>query len=417
MARPIKLLHTADLHLDSPLKSLALRDDRLRERVETASRDALERIVGAAIDEGAHAVLIAGDLFDGRERSARTAAFLVSAFERLGAAGIEVYAVRGNHDAENPVTGAVELPSNVHVFDGRGGKARLGETDIWIHGVSFRERHAPDSLLPRFAPPVPGAVNIGILHTSLAGAPGHDPYAPCTVAELAAHGFDYWALGHVHARTVHARAPWVVMPGMPQGRDMGETGPKSATLIEVADGALSVREVPTAVAEFRRLTLAADGAEDDTEIRARLRALLEQAARDTRSEAAILRIRVTGSTPRAWALRRDAGLWEETARGIADETGRLWIERLEIAATAAAAAAPPGSDAAAELEALMADIRAEPGFLAEARAEVEDALRHLPADRRAALLPDAAALDALVERVAGRGAEALAARMRGAGEG
>jgi DNA repair exonuclease SbcCD nuclease subunit len=328
-----------------------------------------------------------------------------------------VYAVRGNHDAENPVTGAVELPGNVHVFDGRGGKARLGETDIWIHGVSFRERHAPDSLLPRFAPPVPGAVNIGLLHTSLAGAPGHDPYAPCTVAELAAHGFDYWALGHVHARTVHARAPWVVMPGMPQGRDMGETGPKSATLIEVADGALSVREVPTSVAEFRRLTLAADGAEDDTEIRARLRALLEQAARDTRSEAAILRIRVTGSTPRAWALRRDAGLWEETARGIADETGRLWIERLEIAAAAAAAAPPAGRDAVAELEALMADIRSEPGFLAEARTEVEEALRLLPADRRAALLPDAAALDALVERVAGRGAEALAARMRGAGEG
>jgi len=417
MTDTIRLLHTADLHLDSPLRSLALRDDRLRGAVETASRDALSRLVDTAIEEGVRAVLIAGDLFDGRERSARTAAFLVSAFDRLGSAGIGVFAIRGNHDAENPISGAVDMPANVHVFDGRGGKAQLGEENVWIHGVSFRDRHAPESLLPKFGPPVPGAVNVGLLHTSLAGAPGHDPYAPCTVAELRAHGFDYWALGHVHARTVHAERPFVVMPGMPQGRDMGETGPKSATLIEIAGGDIALREVPSSVVEFRRVRLDLSGAADDAEIRQRLRAALEREAAATVSDAAILRLALSGATPRAWALRRDLAVWQDTARRLAEETGRLWIEAVELDVAEPGADAPGRGDAVAELGAIMAQLREEPGFLAEARAEVDEALQQLPADRRAALLPDEAARDALVGRLARGGAEAMAARMRGGSAG
>lgn len=417
MAETIRLLHTADLHLDSPLRSLALRDDRLREAVETASRAALSRLADLAIDEGVRALLIAGDLFDGRERSARTGAFLVATFDRLRAAGIDVFAIRGNHDAENPVSGTVEWPDNVHVFDGRGGKVRLGESEIWVHGVSFSGRHAADSLLPKFGPPVPGAVNIGLLHTSLAGAPGHDPYAPCTVADLCAHGFDYWALGHVHARAVHSERPFVVMPGMPQGRDMGEAGPKSATLVEVAGSAVSAREVPSSVVEFRRVTVDVTGAEDETAIRRLLRARLDEAARATVSDAAIVRLTLAGRTPRAWALRRDRDRWAETARMTAEETGRLWIEALELDVTPPGEAAAAPGDAVAELDRLMTSLRAEPGFLAEARSEIDDVLRHLPPERRAALLPEEAALDALAERLTASGAEQMVARMRGAGHG
>ncbi len=417
MTDTIRLLHTADLHLDSPLRSLALRDDRLRGAVDTASRSALSGLVDTAIEEGVRAVLIAGDLFDGRERSARTAAFLVSAFDRLGAEGIGVFAIHGNHDAQNPISGAVDMPPNVHVFDGRGGKVQLGDTNIWIHGVSFRDRHAPESLLPKFAPPVPGAVNIGLLHTSLAGAPGHDRYAPCTVAELRAHGFDYWALGHIHSRAVHSERPFVVMPGMPQGRDMGETGPKSATLIEIAAGAIALREVPSSVVEFRRVPLDVSGAEDDAEIRRRLRTAFEREAAATVSDAAIARLVLSGATPRAWALRRDRAVWEDTARRLAEEAGSLWIEAVTIDVVAPGGATPERGGAVAELEAIMARWREEAGFLAEARAELDEALTQLPADRRAALLPDEAARDALVDDIARRGAEAMAARMRGGSAG
>ncbi|MCI5040397.1 MAG: metallophosphoesterase, partial [Donghicola eburneus] len=72
----MKILHTADIHLDSPLKSLALRDESLQARVQAATRMALTRIVDAALEHKVSALLISGDLYDGAERSAKTAAFL-----------------------------------------------------------------------------------------------------------------------------------------------------------------------------------------------------------------------------------------------------------------------------------------------------------------------------------------------------
>ena len=106
----IKILHTADVHLDSPLKSLALRDESLRDTVLAATRTAFAHIVETALSEQVSAVLISGDLFDGKERSARTAAFLTAQMERLRTADIRVFYIKGNHDAENPVTGTLICP-------------------------------------------------------------------------------------------------------------------------------------------------------------------------------------------------------------------------------------------------------------------------------------------------------------------
>ena len=109
----IKILHTADVHLDSPLTSLALRDEALRANIQSATRSAFIRIIDTALAEGVGALLIAGDLYDGAQRSAKTAAFLVGQIERLRAAGIPVFYIKGNHDAENPITGEVALPDKI----------------------------------------------------------------------------------------------------------------------------------------------------------------------------------------------------------------------------------------------------------------------------------------------------------------
>lgn len=57
-------------------------------------------------------------------------------------------------------------------------------------------------------------LNVGLLHTSLDGRPGHAPYAPCTVDGLRSKGYQYWALDHVHEREVVCRDPWIVFPGI-----------------------------------------------------------------------------------------------------------------------------------------------------------------------------------------------------------
>jgi DNA repair exonuclease SbcCD nuclease subunit len=103
---------------------------------------------------------------------------------------------------------------------------------------------------------VPGALNVGLVHTSAEGRAGHDPYAPCTLGQLYDLGYDYWALGHVHAREVHARGAFVVFPGNLQGRSPREPGPKGATVVTVEGGrvaAIDHRAVD--VVRFGRITV------------------------------------------------------------------------------------------------------------------------------------------------------------------
>lgn len=410
----MKILHTADIHLDSPLKSLALRDESLQARVQAATRMALTRIVDAALEHEVSALLISGDLYDGAERSAKTAAFLSGQMERLQKAEIPVFYIKGNHDAENPITGEVALPANVHIFGARAGKVQIADSPVWVHGVSFSGKHAPESLLPKFAAPVPDAVNIAMLHTSLAGAAGHDPYAPCSMTDLGAMEFDYWALGHVHKRQVHSQAPWIVMPGIPQGRDIGEAGPQSATLIQIDDGALSIDTIPTSVVEFAAVSVDCAGCPTDDDLRSRLRQSLSQFADQLTSDTAILRVTLTGSTPRHWQIRRDAETWTQTVQDIASETGTVWVEKVSLDITGETDATD--TSATGELQTLMTQIAREAGFAATLEAEVVSMLNDLPPALRPDFAPDEESVKSLARVLTETGTADILARMKGASD-
>ena len=409
----IKILHTADIHLDSPLRSLAMRDEALREKVQTATRTAFSRVVDAAIEEGAAALLISGDLFDGAARSVRTGAFLVGQLYRLRDAKIRVFCVKGNHDAENPVTGGIPWPDNVHVFGATGGKVEIDE-GVWIHGVSFSGRHAEDSLLPKFKAPEEGAVNIAMLHTSLSGAAGHDPYAPCSVADLSGMGFDYWALGHVHKASIHSKDPWIVMPGTLQGRDIGESGPKSATLITIGDSSRieEVREIPTSVIEFLNVEVDATGLEGDDSLRNLLRERMQEVADGLESDAGAVRVTISGETDMNWRIQRDMDHWTEVVGNIAEDTRCLWLDKLVL--DLSAGSAQGGRGPVEELRGLMETVLDGPAFAKACRSELDKILDELPRGRRDALAPDEAARDALARSLAERGSERILALMHGA---
>ncbi|TNJ48405.1 DNA repair exonuclease [Phaeobacter sp. B1627] len=409
----IKIIHTADIHLDSPLRSLALRNSGLRDVVAAASRSAFSQLVDRSISEKVSALLISGDLFDGKERSARTAAFLMAELDRLGDAGIRVFYIKGNHDAENPITGTLDLPSNVHVFDARGGKEQLTD-EVWIHGVSFADRHAPDSLLPRFRAPVPDTVNIAMLHSSLGGSVGHDTYAPCSVPDLVGMGFDYWALGHIHRRQIHSDAPWIIMPGIPQGRDIGEAGPKSATMIVIDQGRIDVTEVPTSVVEFAQIEVDVTEAADDEALRGLLKRQLNALRKRIAAPVGVIRLALTGRPARHWQILRDRDVWIEQVNALAEAAGDLWIDKLMFDLL------PPATDESAggatdELAETMAAIPTEPGFAAFARKEVEALLQDLPAALREKISPDEADRDALIDRLTKAGTDLVLAQMKGAG--
>ena len=229
-----RFLHAADIHLDSPLIGLANVEGRVAERIRTAPRAAFEALVERAIEDDVDFLVIAGDLYDGTWRDYKTGLFFAEQMGRLNQARIPVYVLHGNHDAESQITKPLVLPDNVSVFGTRKAETfRIDELNVALHGQSFREKAVIDNLVPDYPAPVDGAFNIGVLHTALGGMGDHANYAPCSVPELVAKGYDYWALGHVHQGQVLNERPHVVFPGNLQGRHVRETGPKGACLVTV----------------------------------------------------------------------------------------------------------------------------------------------------------------------------------------
>ena len=415
-----RFVHAADIHLDSPLRSLALRDADLAALIGTATREAFTGIVQLCLDEGVDALLLAGDLYDGEQTSMKTARFLSAQIRRLHEAGIRVFIIRGNHDALSRITREFTFPDSVTVFSGRAEAIAIpdGARPIVIHGLSFAQPSAPDSLLPKYKQPVEGAVNIGLMHTSLDGSPGHDAYAPCRLVDLQRSGFRYWALGHIHSRRVFEGACAVVMPGMPQGRDINEAGAKSASLVTVHDdGRIEIEERFTHIARFERVGVDIGGIEDWRAIPAAIGSALERLRADLTSTHAIARLRLEGATPLHWRVRRDADLLHEQAAEAASVRGRTWIEGIEVACTAPMAERARGDareDGAplAELRRLIdADILSGAGFSSEIEA-IASALRaQLPGECRALFGTDEAAFTGCIADLAREGVEDVLARL------
>ncbi len=107
-------------------------------------------------------------------------------------------------------------------------------------GKGSREKTTSD-LAAQYPARVEGCFNIGVLHTSLTGSPDHDTYAPASVATLVARRYDYWALGHIHARSDPPirQDPFIGFCGNLQGRHIHETGAKGCLLVTVDENVLS----------------------------------------------------------------------------------------------------------------------------------------------------------------------------------
>jgi exonuclease SbcD len=411
-----RFVHTADIHLDSPLRSLALRNPDLAELVGDASRQAFVAIVDLCLGERVDALVIAGDLYDGDQTSMKTARFLASQMARLHQAGISVLKIRGNHDAMSRISKQLVFPDTVTIFAGRAQSVLrdAGGLDIVFHGLSFVHPKAPEGLLPKYPAGQEGAMNIGIMHTSLAGSPGHDVYAPCSVADLHGHGFDYWALGHIHARSVYPGSSTVVMPGMPQGRDINEAGEKSVTLVTIRnDRSIEIEERLTSVAQFERLNVDLANTAEWSDVVERVRSALEAKREAVRSRHAVVRLQLTGSTPLSWSLIRDRDLLLAEAEHAAEQVGDTWVEKLELAiAPPATATAGDAADPIFELAASMHADAGSEAFRAEARALIQKMVADLPADCRDFAGKDEAGLERFLERVLASGTDLVTARLR-----
>lgn len=370
-------LHAADLHLDSPLRGLEA--DAPADLIRGATRRALVNLVDLAIAERVAFVLLAGDLYDGDWEDYRTGHFLIEQIGRLTRVGIFVYAIAGNHDAQSVLTRALPWPDGARMFDtARPHHMAVPGLDVVIHGQGYPTRAYTQNMAMDYAPRIPGMLNIGLLHTAC-GSGQHENYAPCSVEQLVGHGYDYWALGHVHARAeLHRHPAWVVFPGNLQGRHIKEEGAKGATLVRVDGPVMTPVHHALDVLRWARVGVDLAGVTDPDAMGARIRTALGDAhtAADGRPLAA--RVVLLGETVLHAGLARDpeatrqAVLAEATNVGLGDA---LWLEKVEIATRARL-----DRDAVARPDAvstLMRAIEAQAEMPGAAAASAQDYARHM----------------------------------------
>lgn len=208
----VKLLHTADNHLDPKLsylgaKAMERREDFLR---------AFRRVVEYALERKPHLFLVAGDIFDSVNPRNPVRTQVIRAFRRLHGEGIQAVVIAGNHDMPRSVE---EGMSPLHELEASGYARFLSSPerpevehvkveglDVAVAGLSFNPAVPPEDNPLRYARaklPVEGDVNIGLLHYNFTGVEAPPAWkAPSISREEVPRGFSYVALGHVHSRTV-----------------------------------------------------------------------------------------------------------------------------------------------------------------------------------------------------------------------
>ena len=390
----MKFLHTADIHLDSPLHRLEAYEGAPVEEIRQASRRAFESMVDLAIDEAVDFVLIAGDLFDGDWKDYNTGLYFIKQVRRLSAVPISVFIISGNHDAAGRMTRTLPYPENVHVFSFRKPESQiLEDLKVAIHGQSFAKAAVTENLAIDYPDPVRGYFNIGLLHTSLTGRQGHENYAPCALADLVNKGYDYWALGHVHQFETVVADPPVVFPGCIQGRHIRESGPKGCVLVSVEEGIpLEITRYDIDVIRWDQVQVDLGGLSTTDEILERFQGALEAVLDQHDPKPVIVRVVFCGQTDLHDRIAADPEHLKQTVRSmaIANFGDRAWIEKVSVKTTPkAVAAAEPGP--LRELRALVEDLRSDGPGLRELGNELSSLFQKLPPDYRqggAPLQPD-----------------------------
>ncbi len=361
--RVITVVHAADLHIDSPLRGLGRLEGAPTDDLRLATRKAFVRLVDTCLEEQAALLVLAGDVFDGEWRDFNTGLFFVRELTRLRETGTEVVMVRGNHDAESVLARHIPLPPHVFTFSADAPETReYPRLGLAVHGQSYVSRSVEDNLADAYPERRKNLLNIGVLHTNAVGDSGHGNYAPCTVGQLVRHGYDYWALGHVHRRQQLNVDPWVVYPGNLQGRHVHESGAKGCTLIRIDnDHIKQVEHRDMDVLRWVEIVASTDHASTLDDILQHIRQRMQQAHADAGGRPVLARVVVEGTTPLHATLAANATTTAARIQVLAAEFGTLWTEKILFRTR------PPLTAGSPLLKTLQDELRAlaDPALLAE----------------------------------------------------
>jgi DNA repair exonuclease SbcCD nuclease subunit len=257
-------IHAADLHLDSPFKGITTDSKSMGNALRRATFDAFNALIELCIQKQVQFLLVAGDVYDGADRSLRAQLKFRDGLARLAEHNIHAFVVHGNHDPANSQSTAIEWPDTVHIFNGNKveSKTVAGQDNVplaLISGISHGKSNETQNLTKKFSKEDPGIFHIGLLHCNVGSHTGHDPYAPCELSDLTHPGMDYWALGHVHEKAVLHTDPYVVYSGNTQGRNIREQGERGCWFVTVENRSVAdIRFYPLDAARWLRTNVNID---------------------------------------------------------------------------------------------------------------------------------------------------------------
>jgi DNA repair exonuclease SbcCD nuclease subunit len=316
---PLRLLHTADLHLGAPLKGFGpLATERRRDLLTT-----FERIIELAVSREVDCLVVAGDLFDANRIDGETVGRVQKGFERLAGHGIPTVLIPGTHDnvvsrdalyRTRPFAAKILMEPTVT----EPLRLTLRGCETFFYGFAYRSDGSRDALATMKRRRSEG-IHIGLLHGSLQGSPEWELRCkdlPFTPADLAALQLDYLALGHYHSYAPLEQGGRLIAcyPGSPEGKKFGENGPRHVALVEVEPGTATLEKVEVQTRIVAEPVLDASLAADAAALEAEL-------ARLGRPDL-IARVRLTGTVEEPLDLANLAGRLQGLFAGLelVDET-------------------------------------------------------------------------------------------------
>ena len=248
--RSIKVLHSADFHMDSPFDALSDSKAAVR-RAEL--RQLPKKIAKLAISEKADLILLCGDLLDSDNVFKETGEELLDSFR---VTQIPIFIAPGNHDYYHSKTvyASRDLPENVFIFKKNAIEYYdFPEKGFRVYGAGFTDRSAP-SLLNGFCVKHEEEIaKVMCLHGDV-GVPD-SPYNPISTEQIRESGLDYLALGHIHKASGLQKegSTFYSYSGCAEGRGFDETGEKTVNIISIEDGKCTLRPVSLAARKYEKI--------------------------------------------------------------------------------------------------------------------------------------------------------------------
>jgi DNA repair exonuclease SbcCD nuclease subunit len=335
--RPIRFIHCADLHIDSPFRGLSEVYPDFKGIICQSTYLSFSRIVERAIKEAVDCVLISGDIYNSAEKSLQAQIKFRNELKRLSDAGIPSFLVCGNHDPLDSWSASLTWPDKVTIFGGdkveRFPLVKEGRIIANIFGISFPVRNVNDNLALRFEHHKDNVPAIGLLHSNTGKNTGHKPYAPASIEDLCSKAIDYWALGHVHKHVVlKEKDPAIVYPGNSQAINATESGAKGCCLVTLYPGSeCDIKFIPTDIFRYQSVTMDISGLSSLDALINSIKAKCENVLNETDGRHAIIRLSLKGRTDLHKELRKVnniSDLLDQVRDCLEGREPWIWLEKI-----------------------------------------------------------------------------------------